>query len=105
MPEEKFSEKIKQTKLSQEQSDRIQNTKDTSETKIPEEMDKQVEYEEMDAFIQTLLVYGNCLKNLELLSKKEKEEMYNYYTYGLCIHCTVVASSGMISRFFLSMIR
>ena len=85
LPEEKFSEKIKQTKLSQEQSDRIQNTKDTSETKTPEEMDKQVEHEEMDAFIQTLLVYGNCLKNLELLSKKEKEEMYNYYIYGLCI--------------------
>lgn len=85
LPEEKFSEKIKQTKLSQEQSDRIQNTKDTSETKIPEEMNKQVEHEEMDAYIQTLLVYGNCLKNLELLSKKDKEEMYNYYIYGLCI--------------------
>lgn len=85
LPEEKFSEKIKKVKLSQEQSDRIQNTKDTSEAKIPEEMNKQVEHEEMDAFIQTLLVYGNCLKNLELLSKKDKEEMYNYYIYGLCI--------------------
>ena len=51
LPEEKFPEKIKQTKLSQEQSDRIQNTKDTSETKIPEEMNKQVEHEEMDTII------------------------------------------------------
>ena len=38
-------------------------------------MNKNVEHKEMDAFIQTLLVYGNCLKNLELLSKKEKEEI------------------------------
>lgn len=84
-PEDRFPEKIRESKLSQEQSDKLQNTKDNSEVRIPEELDKQIAHEEMDAFINTLLVYGNCLKNLELLPKECKEEMYDYYILGLCI--------------------
>lgn len=85
LPEEKFDQEIKQAKLSQEQSDRLHNIQDASETRVPEEIDKHIEHEEMDAFVQTLLIYGNCLKNLELLPKNEKEQMYNYYILGLCI--------------------
>lgn len=92
-PEDKFYEEIKQTRLSQEQSDRLQDIQDASETKTPQKMDKQVEHEEMDAFVQTVLIYGTCLKNLELLPKQQKEQMYNYYILGLCVMLGILKRS------------
>lgn len=85
LPEERFTEKIGEAKLTQAQSDRLQDTKDTSELHTPDEIDKSVTHEDMDSFIHTLLIYGCCLKNLELLSKQQKEIMYNDYNLGLCI--------------------
>lgn len=85
LSEEKFAEKISKTKLTQAQSDRLQDTKDTSELYTPDEIDKSVTHEDMDSFMNTLLIYGSCLKNLELLPKKEKKIMYNDYNFGLCI--------------------
>lgn len=85
LSEEKFAEKISKTKLTQAQSDRLQDTKDTSELYTPDEIDKSVTHEDMDSFMNTLLIYGSCLKNLELLPKKEKKIMYNDYNFGLTI--------------------
>ena len=85
LPEESFAKRISESKLTQAQSDKLQDTKDTSELHTPEEIDKSVTHEDMDSFIHTLLIYGSCLKNLELLPKKEKEIMYNDYNLGLCI--------------------
>lgn len=72
-----FAKRIGESKLTQAQSDKLQDTKDTSELHTPEEIDKSITHEDMDSFIHTLLIYGSCLKNLELLPKKEKEIMYN----------------------------
>ena len=85
LPEENFAEKIGKSKLTQAQSDELQDTTDTSDLHTPEEIDKSVSHKDMDAFIRTLLIYGGCLKNLELLPRKEKEAMYNDYNLGLCI--------------------
>ena len=85
LPEESFAKRIGESKLTQAQSDKLQDTKDTSELHTPEEIDKSITHEDMDSFIHTLLIYGSCLKNLELLPKKEKEIMYNDYNLGLCI--------------------
>ena len=85
LPEENFAKRIGESKLTQAQSDKLQDTKDTSELHTPEEIDKSVTHEDMDSFVRTLLIYGGCLKNLELLPKKEKETMYNDYNLGLCI--------------------
>lgn len=85
LPEESFAEKIGESRLTQAQSDKMQDTKDTSELHTPEEIDKTVTHEDMDSFIDTLLIYGSCLKNLELLPRREKESMYNDYNLGLCI--------------------
>ena len=85
LPEESFAQKIGESKLTQAQSDRLQDTKDSSELQTPEDMNKQVTHEDMDSFIQTLLIYGSCLKNLELLPKKEKALMYDDYLLGLRI--------------------
>lgn len=85
LPEDGFSQRIGQAKLSQTQSDKLQDTEDASERHAPEEIDKTVRHEYIDAFIHTLLIYGNCLKNLELLPKNVKETMYNDYITGLCI--------------------
>lgn len=85
LPEESFTERIGESKLTQAQSDKLQDTKDASELHTPDEIDKSVTHEDMDSFIHTLLMYGSCLKNLELLSKQQKEIMYNDYNLGLCI--------------------
>ncbi len=85
LPEESFTKKIGEAKLTQSESDELQDTQDTSELHTPDEIDKSVTHEDMDAFIHTLLIYGSCLKNLELLSKQQKATMYNDYNLGLCI--------------------
>lgn len=85
IPEKTFAQQLENSKLSQAQSDKIQDTKDTSESNLPENIDKQASHEEMDAFVQTLLIYGSCLKNLELIPKQQKERIYADYILGLCI--------------------
>lgn len=85
LPEESFTEKLGESKLTQVQSDRLRDSRDTSELHTPEEIDKAATHEDMESFIQTLLIYGSCLKNLELLPRKQKEIMYNDYNLGLCI--------------------
>lgn len=85
LPEENFSRRIGESKLTQAQSDEIQDEKDTSDLCTPDEIDKSVTHKDMDSFIHTLLIYGGCLKNLELLPRKEKEVMYDDYNLGLCI--------------------
>ena len=85
LPKESFAQRIGESKLTQTQSDKLQDTKDISELRTPAEIDKSVTHEDMDSFIHTLLIYGSCLKNLELLPKKDKEIMYKNYNLGLCI--------------------
>lgn len=92
-PEDNFSQKLNQSKLSQAQSDKLHDSKDMSEDKLPEKIDKHVTYDDMDAFIQTLLIYGNCLKNLELISKNVKEQYYRDYIFGLCIMLAIYKQS------------
>lgn len=93
LPEDTFSKKLSESKLSQVQSDKIQDSRDMSEDKLPEEMDKHVVHGDMDTFIQTLLIYGSCLKNLELIPKKEKECGYSDYILGLCIMLGILKRS------------
>ena len=91
--EDTFSQKLSQSKLSQAQSDKIQDTRDTSEDHLPESNNKHNTYGETDAFIQTLLIYGSCLKNLELIPKSQKEHMYSDYVFGLCIMLGILKRS------------
>lgn len=93
LPEEVFAQRLSESKLTQAESDKLQDTKDTSELHTPDEIDKEVSHEDMDSFIGTLLIYGTCLKNLELLPKKEKEDMYNDYTLGLRIMLGILKKS------------
>lgn len=48
LPEENFTKRIGESKLTQAQSDKLQDTKDTSELHTPEEIDKSVTHEDMD---------------------------------------------------------
>lgn len=93
LPEESFLQDIKETKLTQDQSDKLQDPGDTSESRTPEDIDKQISHEDMDAYIHTLLIYGSCLKNLELLPRAEKECMYSDYIWGLCIMLSILKKS------------
>jgi len=85
LPEECFSQKISNSKLTQTQSDKLLDTQDTSELNTPNDINKQITHEDQDTYIHTLLIYGSCFKNLELLPRQEKEKMYNDFILGLCI--------------------
>lgn len=84
-PTETFSKQLTESKLTQDQSDALQDSKDISELYTPSEINKSVTHKKLDSFLQTFLIYGNCLKNLELLPRAEKEQMYKDYMLGLCI--------------------
>lgn len=94
LPADKFAQKIGESKLSQEESDRLQDTEDSSELHTPEEIDKHVTHEDMDSFIDALLIYGSCLKNLELLPYKDKVRMYSDYILGLRIMLGIFKKSA-----------
>ena len=83
IPEDSLSRTIQQSRLSQAQSDEMSDSKDISERRLPETIDKSVTHDEMEAFIQTLLIYGSCIKNLELIELSEKRAAYAGYIQGL----------------------
>lgn len=85
LPEKSFSEKINQSRLSENESDELSDTKDYSEDKLPEEINKQNSQNDMNAFISTLLIFGNCVKNLEFIDKQEKISAFHLYIDGLCV--------------------
>ena len=90
LPEEGLKEKIESGRLTQHESDRLQNTRDYSEDKIPENIDKERQYSDIDSFIQTLFIYGSCLKNLELISRNDKESVFSDYIKGLCVVLSIL---------------
>ena len=83
IPEERLNHAIQQSRLSQAESDKMSDSKDISERRLPEMIDKSVTHDEMDTFIQTLLIYGSCIKNLELIELSEKRTAYARYIQGL----------------------
>lgn len=85
LPDEEFRKNIQESKLTQTESDWLQNTGDNSDSIIPEQLNKDQQYESIDAFFQTLFIYGDCLKNLELIPKSNKERIYSEYIQGLCV--------------------
>lgn len=85
IPDEAFSKTLAESRLTQAESDKFSDTEDTSEKVLPETIDKCATHGEMNAFIETLLIYGNCLKNLELIQKAEKSFGFDNYLFGLCL--------------------
>lgn len=93
IPEEHFSKKITDARLSESESDRISNSQDYSERKLPEEINKRDSYDNMNAFISTLLIYGSCVKNLEFITKEEKIKAYQLYSDGLCVLLAIIKNN------------
>lgn len=85
LPEKSFTDNINKSRLSESESDDLSDTKDYSEEKLPENIDKSDSHNDMNAFVETLLIYGNCVKNLEFIKKEEKIRAYQLYTDGLCV--------------------
>lgn len=92
-PEEDFSKKITDSRLSESESDRISNSEDYSEKKLPEEIDKEYSYDNMNAFISTLLIFGSCVKNLEFITKADKINAYQLYSDGLCVLLAIIKTN------------
>ncbi len=92
IPDSIFSKKLTESRLSQKESDDLSDSGDSSEKVLPETIDKSVTHSEMNAFIETLLIYGSCLKNLELITKVEKASAFDDYLTGLCILLAILKS-------------
>ena len=90
IPEEVFSQKIEETRLTQVESDTLRDAPDSSEKTLPETIDKNVDYNDVEAFINTLLLYGGCIKNLELLDFSVKTTAYNDFLLGLRILLSIL---------------
>ncbi len=85
LPSDMLKNQLTETRLSQEKSDKISDSINTTEEVFPENINKNNNYDDINSFSRTLLIYGNCIKNLELISKKEKDDAYHVYLTGLCI--------------------
>lgn len=80
-----FLNNLTGTQLSEAESDELQDIRPDPEQNNPQKIDKNISHEEMDSFVKTLIIYGNCLKTLDHLDFEEKQKMYNNYMLGLCI--------------------
>ena len=90
LPEETFAQKIEEGRFSQSESDSISDTPDSSEKNLPEKIDKHTEHSNIDAFVDTLLLYGGCLKNLELLDFDIKQKAFKDFLLGLRIMLAIM---------------
>ena len=72
-------------RLSQTQSDKITDPSDNSETFLPESIDKSISFSEKEELIKGLFIFGECIKNLESLSKEKKKSFFIKYLFGLSI--------------------
>ena len=90
IPDSTFPQKLAEARLSQKESDDLSDPGDTSERVLPETINKNITHSEMNAFIETLLIYGSCLKNLELITKVEKVSAFDDYLTGLCIMLAIL---------------
>jgi Icc-related predicted phosphoesterase len=85
IPDDEFTERIEVGRLSQVESDRISDSPDISEKTLPEKIDKKVDYSDTEAFVDTLMLYGGCIKNLELLDFEARQKAFNDFLLGLRI--------------------
>lgn len=90
VPSDMLKKQLTETRLSQEKSDELTDSINTTEQVFPEKINKKNDYDDMSSFSQALLIYGNCIKNLELISKKEKDDAYHMYLTGLCILLSIM---------------
>lgn len=90
IPDSIFPQKLTESRLTQRESDDLSDCSDSSERVLPETINKNVTHSEMNAFIETLLIYGSCLKNLELITKVEKVSAFDDYLTGLCIMLAIL---------------
>lgn len=102
LPENALKQHLNETRYTQEKSDKLSDSVDSSETLLPENIDKQVTHDDMNSFIETLMIYGCCLKNLELISRTEKAHAFDCYLSGLCI--TLAIFKKHTEEFFDDMI-
>lgn len=90
LPEDTFTNKIEQVRLTQDQSDQLSDIQSSSAVESPEIIDKTSSFNEGQSFIQAFLIFGSCLKNLEFIDRSEKDAAFNDYLYGLSIILAVM---------------
>lgn len=80
-----FKENLSSSRLSQTQSDKITDSSDNSETFLPENIDKSISFTEKEEMVKGIFIFGECIKNLESLTKTAKKNFFNKYLFGLSI--------------------
>ena len=104
LPEDTFAQKLEESRFSQSESDNISDTPDVSESNLPEKIDKNAEHSDMSSFVDTLILYGGCLKNLELLDYDIKEKAFKDFLLGLRIMLALMKelSEEFFKKYFSS---
>lgn len=87
-----LKENMSKKRLTQEESDEFSDPKRNSTQFLPENINKKKEHNDGERFVRTLLIYGNCLRNLELISVEEKKEAFDIYVNALCIMLAILKS-------------
>lgn len=98
IPNDEFAEKIEEGRLSQVESDRISDSPDISEKTLPEKINKNVDHSDTEAFVDTLMLYGGCIKNLELLDLDARQKAFSDFLLGLRILLAIMKDFS--ERFF-----
>lgn len=87
-----LKESMSKKRFTQEESDEFSDSKRNSTQLLPENINKKKKHSDGETFVKTLLIYGNCLRNLELISVEEKKEAFNIYVNALCIMLAILKS-------------
>ena len=87
-----LKESMSKKRFTQEESDEFSDPKRNSTQLLPENINKQKTHNDGEMFVKTLLIYGNCLRNLELISVEEKKEAFDIYVNALCIMLAILKS-------------
>ena len=94
LPAESFSSRIGQAKLTREESDKLSDVPpSTDRPESPRAIDKTETFGEGQTFIQSFLILGSCLKNLEFIDRDEKENAFSDYLLGLSIILAIMKLS------------
>lgn len=89
MQQDDFASRLKESRLSQEKSDRQRDT-GSDYPAVKEKKFSEEEVERTEAFAKTFLLFGTCLKNSELIDISKKEENYKIFVKSLCIFLAIL---------------
>jgi hypothetical protein len=103
MTDDEIRINIIEKQMSQDEADRLTDSKDNSEEYLPAKIDKEIEHKQstrdFDNFDLLLMSFGNAIRNTELSGFDIRQEAYKKYIKGTLYWCSTLAN--LVSDFVL----